>query len=84
MAPTQVLCQPPPPLLSLVPQKLDWHVGNANHIRMATIPSLGQPRQTWSMNDLSSELLALIFEQASETDTGVLSSVLVSTIYINL
>ncbi|KAF7533046.1 hypothetical protein G7054_g7422 [Neopestalotiopsis clavispora] len=65
MAPTQVLCQPPPPLLSLVPQKLDWHVGNANNIRMATIPSLGQPRQTWSMNDLSSELLALIFEQAT-------------------
>ncbi|KAI0130589.1 F-box domain-containing protein [Xylariales sp. AK1849] len=33
-----------------------------------------QPRQTWSMNDLSSELLALIFEQLRDIDTRSLAT----------
>ncbi|KAK6207280.1 hypothetical protein LQW54_007364 [Pestalotiopsis sp. IQ-011] len=74
MAPTQVLCQPT--LLSLAPPKLAWHAdkSNSNVIRMATTSSLEPSRQSWSMNDLSSELLALIFEQLREIDARSLAA----------
>ncbi|KAK9777285.1 putative F-box domain-containing protein [Seiridium cardinale] len=74
MAPTQVWCQPS--LLSFMPQQLDWHTSNNSNIRMATVPSLDQSRQRqpWSMNDLSSELLVLIFEQLHDIDSRSLAS----------
>ncbi|KAK6066963.1 F-box domain-containing protein-like protein [Seiridium cupressi] len=74
MAPTEVWCQPS--LLSFMPQQLDWHTRNNSNIRMATVPSLDQSRQRqpWSMNDLSSELLVLIFEQLHDIDSRSLAS----------
>lgn len=60
MAPTQVLRQTSS--LSFPPRKLDWLASNGD-MRMAAVTDHEQRRQSWSMNDLSSELLDLIFKQ---------------------
>ncbi|KAH8196268.1 hypothetical protein TruAng_009570 [Truncatella angustata] len=71
MAPTQVLCQPP--LLSFTPQMLDWCASHGKY-RMAAVSNPAPSRQPWSMNELSSELLALIFEHLRDVDAGSLAT----------
>jgi hypothetical protein len=63
MSPTQVFYHVP--LISLSLQRAN-KLGGDGSSRMAAASGTRRPRQLWSMNDLSSELLALIFEQVGD------------------
>ncbi|KAI1392192.1 uncharacterized protein F4822DRAFT_425403 [Hypoxylon trugodes] len=67
---TQVLCQTRPIYLSTKPLKLYRHVGGLMETERTTYYST----QTLSLADLSTELLALVFQQLRDIDSRALAS----------
>ncbi|KAK7974239.1 hypothetical protein PG989_016087 [Apiospora arundinis] len=73
MAPTQVMCKPSSTISSL--KLKDTTLYGGGHGRVITISMFPPARPSWSLDDLSTELLALVLTHLRDLDTRSLANV---------